>query len=178
MSITIQQLMKRLDTDEPNYATLAAIGSETLSHLSVLVSGDDPGLASKAAYLASLIDGEEAASVVALAGISAVAVIRAAAAAGLSNMKEPHVSQLADRMLDDSDAGVRKLALRAIGKLNITALIPKIKLLAAKDNNVRLRLLAKSELKQFSAARADGGEPSLRTKRAKRSKAKRAKAKK
>ena len=57
MSVSMDDVRKVLDPDEPDYAAAARLGEEALAHLERLARGDDPMLASKAAYAASLIEG-------------------------------------------------------------------------------------------------------------------------
>src|SRR5262245_20072554 len=100
MPVTFQQVLKQIDTDEPNYTALAALGPEALPHLATLVKSEDPGLASKAAYLASLIESDDAVEVLSSAATSPHDVVRVAAAAGLRNVSSPQATAVVDRLLD------------------------------------------------------------------------------
>jgi hypothetical protein len=61
MAITIEQVLDQLLPDEPDYGGAAErLGPEALPHLENLVRGEDPLMASKAAYLASLIKDDRA----------------------------------------------------------------------------------------------------------------------
>jgi len=156
MPVTLQDVLRQLDTDEPDYTALAALGPDAVPHLATLVRGDDPGIASKAAYLVSLIESDESIDVLSSAVASPHDVVRVAAAAGLPNLAGQQATRLADRLLDDSDAGVRKLALTAAGRLGLTTLEGKVRSLASGDTDPALRRLAREELKQMSAP--DAGE--------------------
>lgn len=155
MAVTLQQVLNQLDTDEPNYPALAALGPEAVPHLASLVRGEDAGLASKAAYLASLIQSEDSAEVLAVAAGSSHEVVRVAAASGLRNLSADQALPLAGRLLDDADAGVRKQALRAAGRLGLGTLEAKVKAVASADTDTALRQVAAQELKQMAAVRAD-----------------------
>lgn len=88
---TETQVRKYLDPEEPDYpAAAAALGVEALPVLETLVQRGDPLLASKAAYLASLIPHEHAARVLEQAAQSDHPTVRIAAAAGLQ--RHPEVS--------------------------------------------------------------------------------------
>ncbi len=146
MSVTLQEVLKQLDTDEPDYMALTALGPDAVPHLTTLVRSADPGLASKAAYLASMIQTDESIDALSSAVASPHEVVRVAAAAGLRNLPAPQAARLADRLLDDGDVGVRKVALSAVGRLGLMSLEPKVRSMASRDAEVALRAAAKQEL--------------------------------
>jgi HEAT repeat protein len=150
MPITMQQVLARLDTDEPDYAALATLGPEAVPHLKVLVRSDDPGIASKAAYLASMIESDESTDVVEAASASPHESVRVAAAAGMRNLAPAQAGPWVERLLDDNDAGVRKQALQAAAALGMSGLEPKVKKMAASDPEKGLRQLAKQGLQRIS----------------------------
>ncbi len=154
MPITMQQVLARLDTDEPDYAALATLGPEAVPHLKVLVRGDDPGIAAKAAYLASMIASDESADVIEAASASSDEIVRVAAAAGMRNWAPSKAGPTVERLLDDQDAGVRKQALQAATALGMSVLEPKVKKMATSDPEKGLRQLAKQGLQQMSDALA------------------------
>ena len=168
MPITQQQVRQQLDRDEPDYNALAGLGVEALPHLAVLVRDDDPGLAAKAAYLASLIPGDEAADVVQAAAESPHDTVRVAAAAGLRNLDKGRALPAVDRLLDDADVGVRKQALLAVSALGLSALEPKVRRMAARDPEKALRTTAKAGLRR--AAKARDAAPASRSKATRRPK--------
>jgi HEAT repeat protein len=150
MSITMQQVLARLDTDEPDYAALATLGPEVVPHLAVLVRSDDPGIASKAAYLASMIDSDDSANVVEAAATSPHETVRVAAAASLRNLAPAKAAPTADKLLDDEDVGVRKQALLSVADLGMSGLEPKVKRIATTDAEQGLRQLAKQGLQRMA----------------------------
>ncbi len=114
MAVTESEVRKHLDPEEPNYpAAAAALGAEALPVLERLVRASDPLLASKAAYLASLIPDPAAARVLEVAAASREATVRVAAAAGAR--QRPELAAALESLLIDQDAGVRKVAERAAG---------------------------------------------------------------
>jgi hypothetical protein len=102
-----------LDVDEPNYKEAAKLGEKAIPHLETLVREADPMLASKATYLASLIQSDRAIEVVKAAAESTDAVVRVAAAAAVRNMPEAATEEVLNPLMSDEDPGVRKAALRA-----------------------------------------------------------------
>jgi HEAT repeat protein len=110
----MQQVRLALDPDEVNYEAAATLGPDALPHLAVLVAGDDPGLASKAAYLAGRLSHPGSADVVARAADSPDVRVREAAAAAARFLPPDRASGILARLVLDADIGVQKLAARSI----------------------------------------------------------------
>lgn len=108
MSVSIEDVRRVLDPDEPDYAAAAELGEDALPYLEELVRADDVMVASKAAYAASLIS--DGADVVATAAASEDPVIRVAAAAAARNLPPERSEQVLLRLSNDADAGIRKVA--------------------------------------------------------------------
>jgi hypothetical protein len=117
MATTMEQVRAVLDPDEPDYEKGAAeLGPDAIPHLQALVKGDDPMLASKAAYLASLIKSDASADVVREAAGSNVETVRVAAAAAARNLPSAKASEVLEGLVADADPGVRKVARDAVPK--------------------------------------------------------------
>lgn len=124
MVVTKQQVIDVLSPDEPNYPEAAKLGPDALPHLDNLVKTADPLLASKATYLASLIQGEQSIDVLKAASQSNHPEVRVAAAAGARNLVsaaagarnlEPsRLNDLLSSLNNDQDAGVRKEATKSL----------------------------------------------------------------
>ena len=122
MPVTKQEVIQRLGAHEPNYKKLAQMGPDAVPHLAALIHGDDLGLAAKAVYLASVIQTSDAIDLMAAAAASSHDIVRLAASSGLLNLSGEPAARLAERLLDDPDAGVRKVARRAASRLGLSAL--------------------------------------------------------
>lgn len=152
MPVTMEQVRAHLDRDEPDYPAAAQLGANAIPHLAQLVQSSDPMLASKATYLASLIQGDRSNAVLEQAAHSSHIEVRIAAAAGIRNVEQSPVS-LADTLLQDQDAGVRKVALRSIearsikspttGPRSMEGLQIKVEEAAQRDPNIFIRNLAR-----------------------------------
>lgn len=110
MATTMEQVRAILDPEEPDYSKGSELGPDAVPHLRTLVNGDDQMLASKAAYLASLIKADDAADVVADAARSPTEAVRVAAAAAARNLPAAKASSVLEPLVTDSDPGVRKVA--------------------------------------------------------------------
>jgi len=143
MAVTMEQVRRVLDPDEPLYELAAEqLGPDALPHLETIVRQSDEGLAAKAVYLASLIQSDRSSQVVEAAAGRQEAVVRVAAAAGAKNVAQSQRTPLVLRLLDDDDVGVRKLALRAVPRQPEAALAAKVAALAQTEQEPALRSLA------------------------------------
>jgi HEAT repeat protein len=131
MVVTKQQVIEILNVDEPNYREAAKLGPDALPHLDALVKTADPMLASKATYLASLIQSEQSIDVLRAAAQSDHPEVRVAAAAGARNRVAGAAAGVRDResnslndllslLNSDQDAGVRKEAVKSLKSLRAT----------------------------------------------------------
>ena len=139
---TMQQLRAILDSDEPDYPLAAQLGPDALPHIETLIKGDDPMLASKAAYLACLIRDDRSMAVLETAVRSKHPEVRIAAAAGARHLGTQAASDVLLILLEDQDHGVRKTALKSVPSDAHVALRNKIESLTTKDPENFLRSLS------------------------------------
>src|SRR5262245_40768598 len=126
MAVTLEQLRFQLRAFEPDYSALKKLGPEILPHLNTLVQEPNTSIASRAAYLAGLIGDDRSEGVLRAAAGSKSAVVRAAAADAIRSFAKPVGSGLLINLLHDSDAGVRKVAIRTAARSSNAALVSKI----------------------------------------------------
>ncbi|MGI8806390.1 MAG: HEAT repeat domain-containing protein [Acidimicrobiales bacterium] len=142
MAVTMHQVVVELDRDEPRYDVLARFGPAALPHLRLIVGADDPLRAAKAAYAASLIAGPASLKVLNAAADHPDPQVRVAVAHGLQNRSESAPDALLEHLLDDSDVGVRKVALGSAGTVSSPQLRRKIAAMAEDDPQEFVRNLA------------------------------------
>src|SRR4051812_22614096 len=94
MPVTMEQVRKALDPEEPDYAKATKLGPDALPHLQKLIQGRDPGLASKAASLAGMIGGEQAGAVLEKAAGHRDVRVRVAAAHSAQHLPAAAASQV------------------------------------------------------------------------------------
>jgi hypothetical protein len=63
MPTNMNEVLAYLEPDEPNYAQAAKLGQDALPYLKEIIDNQDVMLASKAAYLVSLIKSDESISI-------------------------------------------------------------------------------------------------------------------
>jgi HEAT repeat protein len=110
MTVSMEDVRRVLDPEEPDYEAAAQLGSDALPHLEALVAGDDPMLASKAAYAASLLEGATGQEVVRVAARSDDPMVRVAAAAAARNLPAQSAKDVLAGLVTDDDPGIRKVA--------------------------------------------------------------------
>ncbi|GIG23692.1 hypothetical protein Cch01nite_44160 [Cellulomonas chitinilytica] len=150
MSVSMEQVLGYLDAEEPNYVAAArTLGADALPHLESLIRGDDLARATKAASLAGVIRTPESAQVLAIAAGHDDATVRVAAAAATNHLDPSDASPVLSVLLDDADAGVRKLALRSVSPGADADVREKVRVMANSDPNDRLRELSTEILRQL-----------------------------
>lgn len=142
MPITMKDVRAWLDPEEVNYPGAKALGAAAIPFLMELVQGADLALASKAAYLASLIKGKRAAEVLEAAAARDEPVLQVAAAAGIRNLPPIQAERVLDLLIDHQDAGVRKVVLASAAKLSSPRVAAKLRKMAKSDPEPFVRELA------------------------------------
>jgi HEAT repeat protein len=142
MSVTMQQVLAQLQRDEPNYMEAAQLGVDALPHLAQIVQYEDALLASKAAYLASLIQSDQSFAVLEQAVGSPHPEVRVAAASGIRNLSQLPPQPMLERLLRDQDIGVRKEVLRSIEYQQPVGFKAQVEEIAKNDPNIDIQRLA------------------------------------
>jgi HEAT repeat protein len=135
MPVTMEQVRKALDPEEPDYAKATKLGPDALPHLAKLIGGRDPGLASKAASLAGMIGGERAVPVLEKAAGHKDARVRVAAAHSAQNLAPEAASGILAGLVVDADVGVQKVALRSVPRQATPELRTSVEKVAKKKSS-------------------------------------------
>jgi HEAT repeat protein len=142
MPVSMEQVHAFLDPEEPDYQQAAQLGTEALPHLEELVEETDALLASKAAYMASLIEDPHSAEILRRAAASDRAEVRAAAAGGASNLSPSAASNVLQPLLTDRVVSVRKVALKSVPEEAPSGLRATVQSLSEADSNPAIRQLS------------------------------------
>ena len=167
MAVDMDQVRAALDPEEPNYPAAAKLGPDALPHLEKLITGDHAGLAAKAAYLAGLIGTEKSLPAMDKAARSAQVPVRIAAAAAAQHLTGDHAETVLLQLVDDSDAGVRKVAARSAPQGMSDALRARV----AAHSAAAPKPAAKKPAKKAAAKKAAAKKPAAAAKPAKPAKA-------
>jgi len=130
--MTMEQVLKALAPDEPNYKVAAReLGAAAIPFLIELARSPDALLAGKAASLAALITDGEASKVLEVAAMHASIGPRAAAAYGARYLSSHDGERIALILMDDAEVAVAKFAIRSSVNIATPALKQKLESLAA-----------------------------------------------
>src|SRR5262245_63264456 len=146
MPVTMEQVRAALDPEEPDYAKAAQLGPEALPHLEKLIAGKDVGLASKAASLAGMIGGEEAAGTLQKAAGHEDVRVRVAAAHSAGGLPPTAAGPILAGLLADKDVGVQKVALRSVPRQADPEVRARVEALTKKRANPAIQELSKEVL--------------------------------
>lgn len=147
MTMTREDLRIALSREELDYPALAAqLSPADLPLVREFAMSDNAMLATKAVYLASLVDADAAGDIVDVASRSPTEVVRIAAASALVNLPETRRADIALGLLDDPSVDIKKLTLIAVERPT-PALQAKIEALATRTSIDRLRELAQERLR-------------------------------
>jgi hypothetical protein len=140
--MTEQELIQELDNEELHYRAVAArLDASDVPKLRAIAEGADVARATKAVYLASLVDKGDAHEIVVKAASSPTELVRIASATALENLPAAMRDRAADRLIDDVNPAVSKLVLRAVD-VNSPMLGPKIRALKDRTTLPEIRDLA------------------------------------
>lgn len=144
MSVTMKDVRFYLDADEVDYPAAKALGPEAVPFLAELVAGQDLALASKAAYLAGLIRSKDSVDVIKDAATRDEPVMRVAAAASLRNLPELQAEKVMDLLVEDPDAGVRKVMVKSAQGFASVEVESRLRALTDDDDEVVAELAQES----------------------------------
>ena len=132
MAVDMEQVRAALEPEEPDYPRAAkTLGADALPHLEKIITGDQTGLAAKAAYLAGVIGTDKCLPAMQKAAASGQAAIRIAAAAAARHLPDEYRDSLVLQLVDDGDAGVQKVALNSAPAAMSDALKARVESLRA-----------------------------------------------
>lgn len=144
--MTDEELRLALANEEPDYPALAArLDALDARRLRAIAMGEDLMLATKAVYLASLLDSDAAADVVDVASRSDRELVRIASASALPNLARERRNRLAVDLIEDPNLSVRKLVLEAVDEPT-PELRDKMRALGDRTQVEELRELAQKKL--------------------------------
>lgn len=141
---SIERIRALLAADEPDYDRLAQLETAALQHLREIAASDDLDLATKATYAAGRIGGSDAADLLQEASQSSHPELRVAAAGAVGGeLSAEAAADVLRPLVCDDDPGVRKLALRSVADVEVSALREEVLQVAENDPQPALRELGR-----------------------------------
>lgn len=146
MALSEREVREKLSCEEPEYAQLASqLEAHDVPILRAIAEGDDVALATKAIYLASLLEIDAAHQIVVEAAESPEELKRIAAGSGVANLPSSIAHKAALRLLEAPSPALAKLVLRAVRQPS-SELKSRIQGIAAQDRlPEELRALARAK---------------------------------
>lgn len=150
MAVTMVQVRAVLDATEPDYAQAVKLGPEALPHLEKLVKGADALLASKAVYLAALLQDECSVRIVREAAVREDPTVRIAAAAAARYLPCVPVSDILIPLVSDKDRGVQRVALESVRADATAELRATIERLMTSESDPSIQRAAEQVIRRIS----------------------------
>jgi HEAT repeat protein len=150
MAVTIQDVVRYLSPEEPDYEQAAQLGPDALPHLEILVEGPDSMLASKAASLAALIRDPRAIQVLQIAAESADESVRVAAATAVTHLPSDQGDTILALLVTDSNPEIRRIAIESIPPRVTPDLQNVLEMIALTDPYPFIRDLSAQALRRAS----------------------------
>jgi len=145
MAKTLSELREQLSAIEPDESTYEGIGPAEVELLQSLLDDEQDWLAARAVHALSRIDAENARRAVVSAAESPKMEVRVAAAASADLLPAALSDDVLFRLLDDSEAAVRKFAIKAMSNRNSEAVRRRLAEIADSDADARLRRVAQQQ---------------------------------
>jgi hypothetical protein len=138
---TVDGVLAEIDKEHPDYRHIAEVSAGLIGDLEIVAITDSPERAAKIAYVASLIPGAPSAALLRSAAGRPEREVRLAVAYALRNADDGPPEVLV-QLLEDSDPGVRKVALGTVGALKRYDLRAKVAHIAEEDPVLMVRAVA------------------------------------
>jgi HEAT repeat protein len=131
--MTVSELRTKLSMIEPTEGTYAGLTDQEVPLLEQLVADQEEWLAARAVFALSRIGTPRAVAALTNAAADRRPEVRVAVASAVAQRPVVLPDQAVDRLLQDSDAGVRKFATRAVKRENGNEVRALLKRIAATD---------------------------------------------
>jgi HEAT repeat protein len=153
MPFTLEQLMNKLSSIEPDEATYDGIGPAEVPLLEELLRHNEAWMSSRAVFALSRVPQGAGVTVLSRAAGDARAEVRVAVAASAMNLRPNDANNILLRLLADPDLGVRKFAVQSVSRLHDANVLNKLRELETRDPADSIRDAAKGRLQELGLTR-------------------------
>lgn len=150
MSMSIAELRQQLSDIEPEETTYEGIGPSEVDLLRELLEEEDAWMAARATHALSRIDSDRAHDALLWATEDARPEVRVAVAASAHALPPKLSDEILSRLLNDSEIGVRKFAIKSTSDRNSNAVRQRLGEIAISDADTALGQIAKEQAKTVS----------------------------
>ena len=144
---TYEQVRQILSAIEPEEEMYHQIGPEDLPHLQRMLQDPEPWRAARAIHAASRMGSVGAQAMVSGAVADPRREVRAAVAMAAQWLPPEAGNALLDKLLDDQDLSIKKLAIKSVSRTASPTLLNKLKALSESSGSEPIKTLAGERLR-------------------------------
>ncbi|GAA6616453.1 HEAT repeat domain-containing protein [Scytonema sp. NUACC26] len=149
MAMTLEQLKDQLSAIEPDNSIYNGIGSSEIPLLEQLLQDQEVWMASRAVFALSKVPDMRAVTVLSQAVADPRQEVRVSVAASVSNLRPSDANSILVQLLDDTDLGVRKFAVKAVSETHDASVQAKLRDLGLQDPTPLIRAIAQDRLREL-----------------------------
>jgi HEAT repeats len=140
----VRQILSAIEPDEEMYHQISA---EDLQHLQRMLHDPEPWRAARAIHAASRMGSVGAQAMVSGAVADTRREVRAAVAMAAQWLAPEASNALLEKLLDDEDLSIKKLAIKSVSRTASPALLRTLKTLSESSGNEHIKSLASERLR-------------------------------
>ena len=144
--MTRDELRRQLTAIEPTEETYASLGPEDVDLLMELIRDDEDWIAARAVHALARISSDRANELIVGVTGDPRREVRAAAAVAARRMPPAVSDEVVQRLIDDSDAAVRKFAVQSVTSRSGDDVLARVDEVARNDADPRVRDLARQAI--------------------------------
>jgi HEAT repeat protein len=147
MPMTLEQLRNQLSAIEPDESIHSGIGPSEIPLLEQLLQDGEAWMASRAVFALGRVPDTRAVHILSRAVADPRPEVRVAVAACSSYLKPSDANNILLKLLDDTDLGVRKFAVKAVSETHDAAVHAKLRDIETQDPAPPIRNVARDKLR-------------------------------
>lgn len=144
--MTMDELRMRLSAIESDESTYSGITASEIPLLEELLTDKEAWMASRAVFALSRVPDPKAVTILSRVVADPRPEVRVAVAASLSKLRPQDANNILLTLLDDTELGVRKVAVKTVSGINNAAVHAKLRDIQARDPAPPIRDFAKTKL--------------------------------
>jgi HEAT repeat protein len=149
MSMTLEQLRSQLSAIETDSSTYAGIGPTEIPLLEQLLQDPEAWMAARAVFALSRVRDNSAVAILSRAAADPREEVRVAVAVSARTLRPGDANDILQKVLADTDLGVRKFAVQAVADSHDAAVHEKLRDLGAQDPAPSIRDSANNKLREL-----------------------------
>jgi len=147
--MTLEHLRSKLSAIEPDDSIYEGIGPSEIPLLEQLLKDKEAWMASRAIFALSRVPDIRAVEILSRTVDDPRQEVRVALAASVSNLKPKDYKNILLKLLNDTELGVRKFAIKTVSGVHDEMIHEKLRDIETQDPLPSMRKLAKDKLREF-----------------------------